>query len=60
MNWLTEPFGYQYMLNAMWGLGDGRRPVRISLLLSDAQRLVADWRCAVAPRSFQAWPEPIC
>lgn len=18
MNWLTEPFGYQYMLNAMW------------------------------------------
>lgn len=25
MNVLLEPFSYEYMLNAMWSAGDGRR-----------------------------------
>ncbi len=43
MSWLLEPFGYHYMLNAMWvsALVGG---VCAFLLLPDAQRLVADWR----------------
>lgn len=48
MNVLLEPFSYEYMLNAMWSAGDGRRSLRFPVMLSDAKRLVADWRCVVA------------
>jgi manganese/iron transport system permease protein len=45
--------GYEYMLNAMWvsAMVGG---LRVSLLLPDAERLVADWRCARTP-SYRAW-----
>ncbi|SUG87111.1 iron transport ATP-binding protein [Salmonella enterica subsp. enterica] len=60
MNWLVEPFGYQYMLNAMWVSADGGRSVRVSLLLFDAQRLVAHWRCAISALLCLASLAPGC
>lgn len=37
MNVLLEPFSYEYMLNAMWSAGDGRRSLRFPVMLSDAK-----------------------
>ena len=42
------------------GFGPGRRGLRVSVGLPDAERLVADRRRAVAIPSCRGWPGPIC